>query len=192
MNKSTLRSVYLEKRLGLSDREYQSRNAQLLNHTQALIEQHSSRIHIHTFLAMEEQKEPSTLQLLPILWARHNTKVYSSKTHFAERRLSHHLISELSDVQRDERGIPFPIQPEEFPAAKMDLVFVPLICFDSQGNRIGYGAGLYDRFLSQLKTDCLKVGLSISPPLDHIPYVAPHDIALDMCITPFGIYDFRP
>lgn len=190
MNKSTLRSVYLEKRLGLSDREYQSRNAQLLNHTQALIEQHSSRIHIHTFLAMEEQKEPSTLQLLPILWARHNTKVYSSKTHFAERRLSHHLISELSDVQRDERGIPFPIQPEEFPATTMDLVFVPLISFDRKGNRIGYGAGLYDRFLSQLQPDCLKIGLSLSPPLDHIPYKETHDIPLDQCITPLGIYAF--
>lgn len=191
MNKSTLRSVYLEKRLGLSEKEYQSRNEQLLTHTIAFLKQHTSKQNIHTFLAMEEQKEPATLRLLPWLWAHSGRKVYSSKTYFKERKLTHHLVSGLDDIERDQRGIPFPTSPHEVAADKMDLVFVPLICFDSQGNRIGYGAGLYDRFLSQLKTDCLKVGLSISPPLDHIPYAAPHDIALDMCITPFGIYDFR-
>ncbi len=190
MNKSTLRSVYLQKRLGLSNREYKSRNAQILSFAKAFLAQHSSPIHIHTYLAMEEQKEASTLQMLPILWARHNTKVYSSKTHYAERRLSHHLISAFRDIHRDKRGIPFPMQTEEFPAAIMDLVFIPLISFDRKGNRIGYGAGLYDRFLSQLRPDCLKIGLSLSPPLDHIPYTETHDIPLNQCITPLGIYAF--
>jgi len=38
--------------------------------------------------------------------------------------------------------------PEIFPANKLDIVFAPLVAFDTQGNRIGMGGGYYDRLLS--------------------------------------------
>ncbi|MDN2662666.1 5-formyltetrahydrofolate cyclo-ligase [Psychromonas sp. 14N.309.X.WAT.B.A12] len=38
--------------------------------------------------------------------------------------------------------------PEIFPADKLDIVFTPLVAFDTQGNRIGMGGGYYDRLLT--------------------------------------------
>ena len=41
------------------------------------------------------------------------------------------------------------------PAEKIEVVFIPLLAFDKKGNRIGYGKGFYDRFLSE----CTKMSL---------------------------------
>jgi 5-formyltetrahydrofolate cyclo-ligase len=40
---------------------------------------------------------------------------------------------------------------EGAPVVDPDLLFVPLACFDRRGNRIGYGAGFYDRTLARLR-----------------------------------------
>jgi 5-formyltetrahydrofolate cyclo-ligase len=40
---------------------------------------------------------------------------------------------------------------KEAPVIDPDLVFVPLVCFDRRGHRIGYGAGYYDRTLARLR-----------------------------------------
>ena len=190
MNKKTLRSVYLSKRIGLSDSEYSNRNHQLTAHVLTFLKQYKPHRNIHIFLSMEEQKEPLTAEILTFLWAQNHQQVFSSKTHFAERKLSHHIVSGMDNIQRDERGIPYPATEAHYPAKTMDLVFVPLISFDKHGHRIGYGAGLYDRFLSELRPGCLKVGLALTPPLDKIRFTEAHDIPLDACITHLGIYNF--
>ena len=40
---------------------------------------------------------------------------------------------------------------------KLDVIFVPGLCFDKAGNRIGFGKGFYDRFL-KLNPDSFKIG----------------------------------
>ena len=44
---------------------------------------------------------------------------------------------------------------------KIQVVFVPL-AYDNFGNRVGYGKGYYDKFLSKCTKECLKIGLSFS------------------------------
>jgi 5-formyltetrahydrofolate cyclo-ligase len=80
-------------------------------------------------------------------------------------------------------GVPL-LGPDE-----LDLVVVPGVAFDKQGNRLGHGAGYYDRFLTQ--TDAYKLGLAYEfQVVDELP-VEPHDSPLDGLLTSQGWWSFK-
>ena len=64
-----------------------------------------------------------------------------------------------------------------------------LIC-DARGNRIGYGKGFYDRFLTNCKPETVKIGLSFFGPEVEISDVFESDVRLDYCVTPNKSYAF--
>ncbi len=65
---------------------------------------------------------------------------------------------------------------------KLDLILVPGLCFDKQGNRLGFGAGYYDRFLT-LNPESFKIGLCPKDCLiDDLP-LDPWDCKVDLVIT---------
>ncbi len=70
------------------------------------------------------------------------------------------------------------------------MVFVPLLAFDLQGYRLGYGKGFYDRFLATCKPDVLKIGFSWFQAIEEMPEINAHDLPLDYCITPERLYVF--
>jgi 5-formyltetrahydrofolate cyclo-ligase len=68
--------------------------------------------------------------------------------------------------------------------ASIDAVIVPGVAFDAHGKRLGYGGGFYDRFLPQLRSDCIRIGLAYDEQLvDDLP-VAEHDAPVDVVVTP--------
>ena len=73
---------------------------------------------------------------------------------------------------------------------QLELVFVPLLCADQQGYRVGYGKGYYDKYLSECRPECLKVGFSYFEPIVAISDKAEFDVPLDLCITPGATYVF--
>ena len=65
----------------------------------------------------------------------------------------------------------------------LDLAIVPGAVFDRKGNRIGYGAGYYDKFFSSLKKNIIKIAVCYSfQVVDHITPDA-HDVPMDYIIT---------
>ena len=74
---------------------------------------------------------------------------------------------------------------EEATEVDPDLLFVPLACFDRRGNRIGYGAGFYDRTLARLRAikPIHAVGVAYGVcEVAAAPYEA-HDESLDAIVT---------
>jgi 5-formyltetrahydrofolate cyclo-ligase len=64
-------------------------------------------------------------------------------------------------------------------------LFVPLAAFDRAGHRIGYGAGLYDRTLAELrakKTICAVGVAYASQEFPEVPHDE-HDESLDYVLT---------
>lgn len=87
-------------------------------------------------------------------------------------------------------GIEEPVDGIDMFPTEIDLVIVPLLCFDKRGNRVGYGMGYYDRFLKLIRKDCLKIGFSYFDPIEEIEDNCNFDVKLDFCITPETIYHF--
>ena len=66
-----------------------------------------------------------------------------------------------------------------------NILLIPLVGFDEQLNRVGYGGGYYDRYLSKVKDHqkIIKVGVGFSfQKIKNIP-INKHDIKLDYIIT---------
>jgi 5-formyltetrahydrofolate cyclo-ligase len=67
-----------------------------------------------------------------------------------------------------------------------DFILVPLLAFDPQGNRLGYGAGYYDRTLAALP-HAFRLGCAFSAQeFDAIP-IGPDDITLHAVATERGV-----
>ena len=79
-------------------------------------------------------------------------------------------------------GIPQPIKLKKvYP----DIIFVPVVAFDKNGNRIGYGGGFYDRYLEKISKikKCVTIGLAFShQKVDKIK-VESFDKKLDLILT---------
>lgn len=70
----------------------------------------------------------------------------------------------------------------------MEMVIVPAVAYDRNGNRIGRGRGYYDRLLP--KTKALKVGVAYDFQIvdDNLFEPDAHDVAVDIVITESNIY----
>jgi len=79
-------------------------------------------------------------------------------------------------------GIP---EPESRNIVYPDVILVPLVAFDKNMNRLGYGGGYYDRLISKLskKKKIMKIGLALSVQrVDKVP-INIYDKKLDYIVT---------
>ena len=102
--------------------------------------------------------------------------------------MRHYEIATNTEIRISEKGIPEPVDTLEVSADDLDAILVPLTVADKEGNRIGYGGGYYDQFLKETKA--IKIGLSLSNPVDSIIQTDEWDIPLDYLITPFKTFNY--
>jgi len=186
MFKAELRKISQQKRLSMTDDEYQLACKQLLHHFSQLDFSAISTIHI--FLPITEKKEPDTFLFIGWLQQNHpRIKIIVPKADFETALMSHHEYLGKHDLQKSLFNI---LEPQSGATHNgiADLIIIPLLAFDLNGYRVGYGKGFYDRFLSH--SNAQKFGLSLFPPAEKIDDVNEHDIRLDFCITPSGILKF--
>ena len=89
----------------------------------------------------------------------------------------------LSDpLKINKYGIP---EPETKNIVYPDIILIPIVAFDKNLNRLGYGGGYYDRLIAKFskKKKILKIGLAYSDQkIDEVP-VNLHDQKLDYIVT---------
>ena len=79
-------------------------------------------------------------------------------------------------------GIP---EPETKNMVYPDVLLIPLVAFDKNLNRLGYGGGYYDRLINKLskKKKIIKIGLALSvQKIDKVP-INKYDQKLDYIVT---------
>lgn len=99
------------------------------------------------------------------------------------------LITSLDDLVTGKLGLkmPDPGKTEIISPDQIDLVVVPAVAFDRAGNRLGMGAGYYDRFLVR-SPGCILLGVAWeSLIMEQIP-AEKHDIRMRCLLTEEGFW----
>lgn len=90
-------------------------------------------------------------------------------------------INHFHDLKKNKYGIYEPIEGNIIDKNDIDLIIVPLVGYNDDRYRLGYGGGYYDRYLKDYKGKTVGIAFQLQKLLDYIP--ESHDIALDQIIT---------
>ena len=188
--KSALRKDLLAQRNALGDEWVQEASAQIFHKWRNRFSmRHVTWLHL--FQTMEQRKEVETKPFFDYLRNKHpRIHLVIPIVDQFHGVLRHAHIPEDIEMVKNRWGILEPKLPMEFiPPMMLDMVLVPLLGFDMKGNRIGYGKGYYDRFLSLVRPTCLKIGVGYEcqKVVDGLPIEA-HDTPLDFVITEKAVY----
>ena len=96
------------------------------------------------------------------------------------------LPHEVAGIVIGARGVPAAPVRRPVPHGAWDVVLVPVVGADSHGNRLGNGAGHYDRLLAGWSTP--TVALAFDCQLSEDLPVEPHDVALHVVVTESGVH----
>lgn len=189
MTKKEIRIQYKQKRLVLKDNEIEKLQDLVLIQFQKIglpfIE------YLHSYLPVHSNKEVDTFSIIDFMEFRNpGLQVVIPKTDSQTNTITNYIYNEDSILEKNKYGIMEPGGGIAVEAEKIDMVLVPLLAFDEKGNRVGYGKGYYDRFLSQCQEDVIKLGLSFFEAVDQIDDTNEFDIPLTHCVTPYRIYEF--
>jgi 5-formyltetrahydrofolate cyclo-ligase len=187
MQKKQLRLKYKDLRKELSENEREEMSLTITNKLLTL--PIWDKIYFHVFLPIVEQKEVDTELILHLLSGK-DKEIIISKSNFELSTMTHFLLTDNTQIKINKYNIPEPVDGIEVPTHKIEVVFVPLLAFDKQGHRVGYGKGFYDKFLSECKPETIKIGISFFEVEDQIMDLYEDDICLDYCVTPKTIYKF--
>ena len=91
-------------------------------------------------------------------------------------------VGSLAELEPGFKGILEPRTRMPVDPSTADVVIVPGVAFDARGNRLGYGGGFYDSFLSECG-DVPRIGVCFEVQVvDEVP-VAEHDLPVDVIVT---------
>jgi 5,10-methenyltetrahydrofolate synthetase len=154
--KSTIRSKILQYRKAISPQSYKKMSERLQSlFLQSELYKQSTSI----MLYMAINNEPDTDKIISTALEQNKIVLLPC---IEDEQLYPVIYKKNIPLKAGKYNIKEPLYKERYPLEDIDVVVVPGIAFDLYGNRIGYGKGYYDRFLTTLDKHTVKVGLSFT------------------------------
>lgn len=189
MYKKEARRMYNKKRLAITPQEKIKWDDLLLIQFQKVELPFLSTL--LSFYPLEEKNEVNTFIITDfLLFQNPGLKIAYPKANPKNHSMEALLVSDAMEFANNLYNIPEPVSDVILQPDELDLVLVPLLICDRKGNRVGYGKGFYDRYLSQCRADCLRIGFSYFEPIEEIEDSNEFDVPLNLCITPQQVYVF--
>ena len=191
MTKSELRKLYLEKRRSLLPEEVRMRSEEIASRFFETFDLTAVR-HLDLFIPIAKFNEIDTSLIYKRIWREFPQIITTAPSvDYKRGHLDHLAFAADTAFVESKWGITEPDTHVRVDEIVINMVLVPLLCFDREGHRVGYGKGFYDKFLARCLPDCKTVGLNYFPPVERIDDVAEHDIRLDHAVTPVEVFSFN-
>lgn len=188
MKKSELRRIYLAKRSSLPPDDRVKLSGAIADRFFSECELSAVTL-LHCFLSIDKFNEIDTTPVFQRLWNEFpHIETAVPRVDRATGKMLHLKFTPETELIQNVWGIREPAHENYFESEQFDVVIVPLLCFDTTGHRVGYGKGFYDRFLTECRPECRKIGLSYFEPVEEIADVGEFDVRLDAVITPDDVF----
>ena len=143
---------------------------------------------VGSFYPLETKNEPNSMLLTQYL------KVILPSVTIAYPKINDDncmtFYAETNNMVENKWGIQEPMPITKVLLNQMDVILVPLLCFDTAGHRVGFGKGYYDQYFGNQSDLVNKIGISYFEPISKIEDTNQFDVPLTKCITPWKIYEF--
>jgi len=178
-DKAQLRLLARARRASLRDEDFARRlaaHAGLLGVAPGMI--------VGAYHAHRDEADPA---LLLKALARSGAHIAFPRVTEKDAGLQFHLVPDGEILSPGRYGIHEPLA--HWPAARPTLLLVPLLAYDDQGYRLGYGGGYYDRTLALLP-GARAIGIAYDGQrMPSLPHDA-HDCPLHALLTESGLREF--
>lgn len=172
MLKSTIRAEIKTLRENLSETDCAKKSRNIFNQLISMREFVEAKV---IYIYVNINNEVSTREIIEYsLKAGKEVAIPKIEEHV----MSFYKIQSVEELQTGYFNIPEPVN--KIKPSTPDIVLVPGVAFSYGLERLGYGGGYYDRFLTE---DVLKIGLAFDFQLYEELPVESHDIPMDIIIT---------
>jgi 5-formyltetrahydrofolate cyclo-ligase len=188
MTKAEVRIEYKHKRRKLAANEKDKLEDLILIHFQRLpiFDKHC----VMSYSPIQVQNEYDTI--LPeeyFIFRKENVAIAYPIINRETDTMVSYIVADGTEFELNEYGIAEPVGGVKLNPKDISVMFVPLIAFDKNGYRVGYGKGYYDKFIKLCNPNMIKIGFSFFEPVE-IDDINEYDQKLNYCITPEKIYEF--
>ena len=190
MDKASLRQALLAKRKSLTQIEADKKSELIAENVIQLLEKIKFDT-IHTFLPQRDRLEVNTWKIISgIRLLFPGVQIVAPYVVPKTKEMEHYLLTDATTLVENQWGIaePDPATSEKIFPENIDVILVPLLAFDKNGFRVGYGGGYYDRFLAKCRPDSIKMGLSPFEPVEEINDINVFDVRMNECVTPGNVW----
>lgn len=184
-SKQSLRETALSRRLQMTEAERAAANRAILdNFLSAVRPPPDSVIAGYWPVRGEADARPILLEMI-----RRGHRAALPQVAEPRRPLVFRAWDENAPMIPGRYGIPAP-DPAACPAVTPGIVLTPMLAFDGEGHRLGYGSGYYDRTFAALP-GVMIVGIAFeAQKLAHVPR-DPYDAPMTLLITEKTVHRFR-
>lgn len=186
MDKTELRRELLARRCDLNDNLRDEYDAQIFDRLKAVVTQLKGEIlSLYSSFRGEVRAENFCDDFLELKYSLAFPKVIGGQAgslSFFEYKGPDHMVPGFADI---------PEPDEHCPKVYPDIIIAPLLGFDENCNRLGYGAGHHDKTFEKFKKAghmFTVIGLAYDfQKVDSLP-CEPHDYPLDYVVTEKSVY----
>ena len=166
----------VHKRLALSQEDYDRLNHDILTNIEALDAFQQAR-HVALYVSCRNEVRADALI------ARHPDKTFGVPKVTGDDMVFYDIMTD-DDLEPGCFGVREPKEGCALSGA-FDLMLVPLLMFDKNHNRIGYGRGFYDRYFKDHPVRTIGLAYGFQEVADTCPHEG--DVPLDLIMTEEGL-----